>query len=100
MPVSNSVQAKAAANGWTEQVSKQPHGDHQIFTRGSGASKQTLEHWSNTGTTTTSLNHPKGPSHGNAYNTQLQRSNCDSATLGKLFENPRAHTGQGYFDKK
>lgn len=46
-----------------------------------------------TGSVATSLNHPiKGK-------TQLYRRGANMELLGKIFDNPRAHTGVGYYRK-
>lgn len=42
----------------------------------------------------TCLNHPK------KGKTQLFRKNVDKQTLEQIFENPRKHTGKGYYNKK
>lgn len=47
-----------------------------------------------TGTVGTCLNHPK---HGK---TQLFRRNVSVSTLRAIFENPRTHTGTGYYKRK
>lgn len=46
-----------------------------------------------TGTIATALDHPK------KGKTQLFRRGLDVAQIEKIFENPRQHTGKGYFKK-
>lgn len=44
-------------------------------------------------TVTTCINHPR------QGKTQLFRRNVDNKLMDKIFENPRIHTGLGYFTK-
>lgn len=45
-------------------------------------------------TVSTAMNHPK------QGRTQLFRKNLDIKTLKRIFRDPRAHTGKGYYKKK
>lgn len=62
------------------------------FSRKNG--KERINYYLTTGTVSTSMNHPtKGK-------TQLFRKKVDMKILKKIFQNPREHTGKGYYTKK
>ena len=65
------------------------------FRRGSAQSSTRINVYYSTGTVGSCLHHPK------RGKTQLFRRNISSlALLEKIFENPRAHTGEGYYTRK
>ena len=49
-----------------------------------------MDYYPTTGTVKTMVSHPK------RGRNELYRKNLTSSELGKVFANPRAHTGRGY----
>lgn len=85
------IRKLAKRKGWVEEKAKDK--TLLIFNRVQDGIYQQVNVWFTRMTVGTSLKHPK------KGKTQLFRKNVDESLLCKIFDNPRVHTGNGYYTK-
>lgn len=85
------IRKLAKSMGWIEEETKDK--TLLIFNRLQENIHQQINIWFTRMTVGTCLKHPK------KGKTQLFRKNVDDKLLRKIFENPRVHTGNGYYTK-
>ena len=84
------IEASAQRHGWSEIATRDPH--LRSFVRSSSGNGERLNLYPSTGTVGTCLQHPSRPTP-----TQLFRRGIGISEVEKLLENPRTHTGCGYY---